>query len=114
MNYKPTLPQYLSPEYQKSENLRKIAETGERQLEEIGAIRSELEKTRNEFSDYKTQHSKQHEADAVQAEFDKKQQLRHEYLVAAFTVTLTLFIEHFFDIIELAKIALKALVAFLK
>lgn len=80
----------------------------------IGAISAALEQTRDEFADYKAQQSKQRDSDAVQAAVDKKKQRRHEYLVAAFTVALTLFLEHFPDIVELAKLALESLVAALK
>ena len=114
MNYKPILPQHLSSEYQKSENLRRMADAGERHLEEVGAIRSELKKTRNEFADFKAQQAEQRKADAVQAQVDKKKQRRHEYLVAAFTVALTLFIEHFFDVVKLMQVAFETLIALLK
>ena len=112
-NY-PILPQHLSSEYQKSVNLRRMADAEERKLEEIVAIRSELEKTRNEFADFKSEHAEQHKADAMQAEVNEKKQRRHEYLVAAFTVALTLFIEHFFDVVKFVKFALESLVALLK
>lgn len=80
----------------------------------INAISAALEQTRDEFADYKAQQAKQRDSDAVQAAVDKKKQLRHEYLVAAFTVALTLFLEHFLDIVELAKLAFESLVAALK
>lgn len=80
----------------------------------IDAISIALEQTRDEFADYKAQQAKQRDSDAVQAAVDKKKQLRHEYLVAAFTVALTLFLEHFLDIVELAKLAFESLVALLK
>lgn len=86
----------------------------EREIANLAAVHAELEKTRNEFSDYKAQQAEQRKADAVQAEIDKKKQRRHELFVAAFTVAFTLFLEHIGDIVKIAKLAFEALVALAK
>lgn len=114
MNYSRLLPQNLSSAYQNSKNLERMANAEEKKTEEISHIRSELQKTREEFADYKTKQDEQRTSDLMQAQIDKKQQRRHEYLVSAFTVALTLFIEHFFDIIKLMKILFEKLVTLLK
>jgi len=105
------LPQSLSSAYQNSKNLENVAQAQKDQSLQLAAIRAELEKTRNEFSDYKAQHAKQHKTDAAQAVIDKKKQRRHEYAIAAFTVALTLALEHIFDLIKFAKLALKSLLS---
>lgn len=111
-------PQYLSVSYQNAQSLRRSAEAAEKQSNEIGEIRSELrqtrqelEKTRQEFSDYKAQQDKYHRAEAAQAEIDKKQQHCHELKLSAFTVCLTLFLEHIPDFINLFKVAVESIVA---
>lgn len=80
----------------------------------LKTLRSDLEQTRKELADLKADQDRQRNANAAQAIIDKKKQRRHEYLVAAFTVALTLLLEHFGDVIQLAKLAFKSIVALLK
>lgn len=105
------LPECFSSEHQKLVDIERMADAHEKQLDEINALRTELEKTRQELADYKAQQSEQHQSDAQQQIDDHRKLLRHDYLVAAFTVALTLFLEHFFDIADFLKPALKMLLA---
>ncbi len=79
---------------------------------EVSVLQSHLQQTAQELCDYKTQQAEQYQADAAQAIIDKKKQRRHEYLVAAFTVALTLSIEHIADIVEVLKLAFKVIRSF--
>lgn len=111
MEHEQLIPECFTTNYQKTKTLLRMADTNEKHLEEIRSIRSELEKTRNEFADFKTKYAEQRKADAVQAEVNENKQRRHEYFVSAFTVALTLFIEHFFDLVKIANVSIKLLVA---
>ena len=82
--------------------------------QDIAAVRGELEQARKDLADYKASQDAQRRADIAQAVVDKKQDRRHEYLVAAFSVALTLLIEHFFDVIELSDRVFESLVSLFK
>ena len=110
MNPHHILPEFLSSEHHKSVNLERMADTHEKQLDEIKALRTELEKTRQELADYKAQQSEQHRSDSHQQIDDHRKLLRHDYLVAAFTVALTLFLEHVPDIANFLKLAAEKLI----
>lgn len=90
---------------------QQIASHAAASAQDIAAVRSELEQARKDLADYKASQDAQRRADIAQAVVDKKQQRRHEYLVAAFSVALTLLIEHFFDLVNLANLAFKSLSA---
>ncbi len=53
-----------------------------------------------DMSEYHAEYNENRRADAIKAEKEKKQSLRHNLFVATFSVALTLFFEHFHDIIE--------------
>ena len=53
-----------------------------------------------DMSEYHAEYNENRRADEVKAEKEKKHSFRHDFLVAAFTVTLTLFFEHIHDIVE--------------
>ena len=78
---------------------------------ELESVRSELQQTRNEFSDYKAQQDEYHRAEAAQTEIDKKKQRRHEFKLSAFTVCFTLFLEHIPDLINLFQISVKFVIS---
>ena len=79
------------------------------------------DKTRREYADLKDhinqmaqqrarEETRQHameEADRAQAVVDKKQQQRHDFQVAAFGGLVTLFAEHFLDVVDFIKSALE-------
>lgn len=70
---------------------------------EVVSLRAELDSSNQRLADHISRQEEQRKADTVQAEIDKKKQLRHEYKVTAFSVLLTLAIEHFFDLMKLAQ-----------
>lgn len=90
------------------------AQLKEREIANLEAVRIELETARNEFCHYKAQQAEQRKADAVQAEIDKKKQRCHEYILAAFTVCFTLFLEHIGDVVDFVQFAFESLVTLLK
>lgn len=61
-------------------------------VREIESVKSELQQTRNEFTDYKAQQDEYYRTKAAQAKLDKKEQRRHELKLSAFTVCLTSFL----------------------
>lgn len=67
---------------------------------ELEKTRSELEQTRNDFASYKAQQDEQRTADHEQAVVDQKKNRRDLYISTAFSVCLTLFLEHIPDIIR--------------
>lgn len=81
---------------------------------ELASLRSGLENTADELRDYKAQQTKQRDADIVQARIDKKKDRRNQFLVSAFTVAFTLFLEHLGDVEKFAKLALKAISSLLQ
>lgn len=111
MNKIRLIPQNMSIEYQNSQSLQRTAEAAEQQVQEVERLRGELEKIRQEFADYKAQQREQYRADGVQRIADNKQLRRHDYFVAAFTFALTLFVEHFTDVVDFAQVSLEAFIA---
>ena len=75
---------------------------------ELASLRSGLEKTTDELREYKSQQAEQRKADHAQAVIDKMKDRRDQFLVAAFTVAFTLFLEHFCDVVKFAKFALES------
>ena len=63
-------------------------------------IADKLKDIAQDMSEYHSEYNENRRADAVKAEQEKKHSFRHDFLVAAFTVALTLFFEHIQDIIE--------------
>lgn len=53
-----------------------------------------------DVSEYHSEYNENRRADAIKAEKDKKHSFRHDFLVAAFSVALTLFLEHIHNVIE--------------
>lgn len=64
------------------------------------SVAKELKGIAQDMSEYHAEYNENRRADEIKAEKDKKHSFRHDFLVAAFTVALTLFLEHFHDIIE--------------
>lgn len=82
------------------EDARSSRELALNAIEECRRIANELEATRQELADYKAQQYEQHETDTAQMKLTEKKQIRHQYIVAAFTVALTLALEHIVDIAD--------------
>ena len=62
----------------------------------------ELKSIAQDMTEYHAEYSENRRADEIKAEKDKKHSFRHDFLVAAFTVALTLFLEHLHDVAEFA------------
>ena len=67
---------------------------------DIKEIEDNLKNIAQDMSEYHAEYNENRRADEIKAEKDKKHSFRHDFLVAAFTVALTLFLEHIHDIIE--------------
>ena len=65
-----------------------------------------LDQEAQERADQRAAAEREKRADKSQAVVDRKQKLRHDYKVAAFTVILTLFVEHIGDILNFVKVTL--------
>lgn len=63
-------------------------------------VSKELKGIAQDMAEYHSEYNENRRANEVKAEKDKKHSFRHDFLVAAFTVALTLFLEHLHDIIE--------------
>ena len=61
----------------------------------------ELKDIAQNMAEYHAEYNENRCADEIKAEKNKKHSFRHDFFVAAFTITLTLFFEHLHDIIEL-------------
>ena len=61
----------------------------------------ELKSIAQDMAEYHAEYNENRRADEIKAEKNKKHSFRHDFFVAAFTITLTLFFEHLHDIIEL-------------
>lgn len=66
----------------------------------LGGVVDGLKDIAQDMSEYHAEYSENRRADEIKAEKNKKHGFHHDFLVAAFTVTLTLFLEHLHDIIE--------------
>ena len=66
------------------------------------------EQLAQQMTEQKAEAAREKEANDAKAVLDKKKDYRHDFKVAAFTVILTLSIEHITEIINLFKDALKA------
>lgn len=88
------------------------SESVNRLAADFANLRLDLEKTADELREYKAQQAEQRETDRAQAVIDKKKDRRNQFLVAAFTVALTLFLEHFCDVVKFAKFALESVLSF--
>jgi len=61
----------------------------------------ELKDSAQDMSEYQAEYNENSRANEIKAEKDKKCNFRNNLLVAAFSVTLALFLEHIHDIAEL-------------
>ena len=59
-----------------------------------------LKNIAQDMADYHSEYDEDRRTDKIEAEQDKKHSFRHDFLVAAFTVALTLFFEHIHDIFQ--------------
>ena len=82
--YQPVKP--LEVEHVRNYDLEKIADG----LKDIA----------QDVSEYHSEYHENRRVDGIKAEKEKKHSFRHDFLVAAFSVALTLFFEHIQDIIE--------------
>ena len=64
---------------------------------------------RNDAADQAARKAEEKAADDAKAVIDKKQSFRHDFHVAAFSVALTLCLEHINDIVDLVKTVLKSI-----
>lgn len=91
------------------EALRAQEESFRQQLLQVQQQAAEaLERTRNEFADYKAQQAKQHTRDEDQRILDRKQSTRNQLICSALSVCLTLFLEHLPDVIGFVDVLLKS------
>lgn len=60
----------------------------------------ELKDIAQNMAEYHAKYNENRRADEIKAEKDKKHSIRHDFLVAAFSVALALFLEHIHDIIK--------------
>lgn len=67
------------------------------------------ERRRNDAADQAARKAEEKAADDAKAVIDKKQSFRHDFHVAAFSVALTLCLEHINDIADLVKTVLKSI-----
>lgn len=72
------------------------------------ALASE-DRRRKEMADQEAQKAAEKRANDQKAVMDKKQSFRHDFHVAAFSVALTLCLEHINDIVDLVKTVLKSI-----
>ena len=63
-------------------------------------IEANLKEISDQMTDYHTHQNREKYLDDLKAEKDKKQNFRHDFFVAAFTVSLTLLFEHIGDIVK--------------
>lgn len=63
-------------------------------------VAKRLKDIAQDMAEYHSEYNENRRADEIKAEKEKKHSFRHDFFVAAFTVTLTLFFEHIHDIIE--------------
>ena len=91
------------------EALRAQEESFRQQLLQVQQQAAEaLERTRNEFADYKAQQAEQHARDEDQRILDRKQSTRNQLICSALSVCLTLFLEHLPDVIGFVDVLLKS------
>ena len=67
------------------------------------------ERRRKELADQDAQKAAEKRANDQKAVMDKKQSFRHDFHVAAFSVALTLFLEHIDDIVDFVKTVFKGI-----
>lgn len=67
------------------------------------------EQRRQQVADQKAEAAREKAANDAKAVLDKKKSRRHDFKVAAFTVILTLFLEHISEIVNFIKAAFRAI-----
>ncbi|MBR2798932.1 MAG: hypothetical protein IKE17_14495 [Clostridia bacterium] len=67
------------------------------------------EQRRQQVADQKAEAAREKAANDAKAVLDKKKSHRHDFKVAAFTVILTLFLEHISEIVNFIKAVFKAI-----
>lgn len=75
----------------------------------LSARQQQIDEARQREADRKADADRREAAQRAQAIIDRKQKFRHDFHVAAFSVALTLLIEHLADILDLVKQALKVI-----
>lgn len=66
----------------------------------VKSLQTELELLRQEATDYHAQEAKRHRDEDFQAKIDRKKDLRHDFIVAAFGAAFALILERIGDIIK--------------
>ena len=75
--------------------------------EHIEKLEWELEQTRQELADFKAQQKSQHDTDVMQSGLDQKKNRRDMLIGSAFSVGLTLLLEHFPDVVRFFQSIIK-------
>ena len=75
--------------------------------EHIEKLERELQQTRQELADFKAQQKAQHDTDVMQSGLDQKQNRRDMLIGSAFSVCLTLLLEHFPDVVRFFQSIIK-------
>ena len=96
------------------DDTRQTAQNTSNTVQEIESLRSDLERARNDLASYKAEQAEQREADCRQADLNAKKAFRHDYHVAAFSIVITLAIEHFAEIYDFLRLFVKSALSFLQ
>ena len=93
------------------DEIERAADSAVASAEELEAVRRELEQTRDELANYKAEQAVQREADSRQADLNAKKAFCHDYRVAAFSIVITLLIEHLPEIVDFLCFLFKRVVS---
>lgn len=75
-----------------------IAEAQRKRDDALFGLRDALESTKQQMADQYAKYDVERKQDTLQRKKDKKESLRHDFYVAAFSVAFSLFVEHFSDV----------------
>ena len=85
----------------------KTARHTEDTAREIASLRAELEQARQDLARYKAEQREQRETDSRQVYLNTKKAFRHDYCVGAFSVVITLAIEHLTELYNLLDLLIE-------
>lgn len=84
-------------------------------INEAGRERLRLEDQRiQELSDQAAQKEEEARANDAKMKIDRKKQFRHDFAVAAFSIALTLLVEHFENVVDFALLIVEKAMAMLQ
>ena len=86
-------------------------EQKEREIAAIDAVRSELQQTRQDFAQYKADQDEQRRDDLAKADLKEKKIFHQQLKLSAFTVCLTLALEHIGDVIDFINLMIRLIVS---